>query len=126
MSSFWKTIFTKLNIDMLTSTAYHPQTDGQSERTNQTVEIALRYYLANPDNNWVDVLPYLSAVINNSINFTTGTSPNELCYGFRVHDNLNLLEGMPKEDLDRLRYVKRKDAEEAMAFANAESKARYD
>lgn len=32
------------------STAYHPQTDSQSERTNQTIEIALRYYLAKyPD-----------------------------------------------------------------------------
>src|SRR5207248_1883134 len=45
MSEFWKTTFNKLSISMLTATAYHPQTDGQSERTNQIIEIALRFLL---------------------------------------------------------------------------------
>ena len=47
MSSFWKHVFTILQVKFLTSTAYHPQTDGQSERTNQTVEIAMRYQLTS-------------------------------------------------------------------------------
>ena len=107
MSSFWRAIFQKLGIKMLTSTAYHPQTDGQSERTNQTVEIALRYYLSRPDTNWVESLPYISAIMNNSINFTTGFAPNELLYGFKVNDNLGLLEDLPPEDYDRLRQIHR-------------------
>ena len=40
-STLWRTIFARLETRLLMSTAYHPQTDGQSERTNQTVEIAL-------------------------------------------------------------------------------------
>lgn len=125
MLSFWRAIFKKLKVDILTSTVYYPQTDGQSERTNQTVEIALRYYLLKPDVNWVDVLPFISAVLNNSVNFTTGFAPNELAYGFRVNDNLNLLEDLPVEDYKRLRQVKRDAADEAIAFANAVSKLRY-
>lgn len=38
----WKIVFDKFEIKLLYSTAYHSQSDGQSERTNQTVEIALR------------------------------------------------------------------------------------
>ena len=43
LSAFWMALFTKLEVKLLYSTAYHPQIDGSSERTNQTVEIALRF-----------------------------------------------------------------------------------
>ena len=49
LSELWRTWFNQLNVQLLTSTSYHPQTDGQSERTNQTIEIALRYYLSTID-----------------------------------------------------------------------------
>ncbi len=39
----WQTLFEKLGVGLMYSTAYHPQTDGSSERTNQTVEIVLRF-----------------------------------------------------------------------------------
>lgn len=41
LSEVWKTIFDALDVKLLYSTAYHPQTDGQSERTNQTTEIKM-------------------------------------------------------------------------------------
>lgn len=41
LSRFWTVLFKKLGVKLLYSTAYHPQTDGSSERMNQTVEIAL-------------------------------------------------------------------------------------
>jgi len=114
-------------VSFLTSTAYHPQTDGQSERTNQSIEIALRYYLSvNPDSNWLEALPFLSAVSNNSMSFATGFAPNELSYGFRVNDNLMLLEDLPAEQYDKLRQIKRDAADEAISFANTVAKARYD
>ena len=125
MSAFWKAIFGKLQVSFLTSTAYHPQTDGQSERTNQTVEIALRYYVSR-DINWRQALPFISAILNNSTNTATGFSPNELTYGFRVNDNVNLLEDLPPQDFEKLRLLKREAADEAISFANAMSKHRYD
>ena len=60
MSAFWKEIFSRLHVKFLTSTAYYSQTDGQSERTNQLIEIALRFHLtSNPDDEWDEILPYL-------------------------------------------------------------------
>ena len=47
MSDLWRAIFKALGTELLVSIAYYPQTDGQSERTNQTVEIALRYFLTS-------------------------------------------------------------------------------
>lgn len=47
LAQMWRTIFHEMNTSLLYSTAYHPQTDGQSERTNQTTEIKLRYLLLN-------------------------------------------------------------------------------
>jgi hypothetical protein len=41
-----------MGVAMLTSTAYHSQTDGQSERTNQTIEVALRYRLTAHPVSW--------------------------------------------------------------------------
>src|SRR5437016_3878215 len=92
MSEFWKTAFKKLDVSMLTATAYHPQTDGQSERTNQTIEIALRFLLAEYSNShWTAFLPALTAITNNSVNRATGRTPTELMYGFRVNKGISLL-----------------------------------
>ena len=43
LSELWSTLFDMLGVKLLYSTAYHPQTDGSLERTNQTIEIALRF-----------------------------------------------------------------------------------
>lgn len=126
MSDFWKAIFRRLGTTLATSTAYHPQTDGQSERTNQTVEIALRFHLTTGTNDWLSVLPFLQASLNNSVTSVTGFAPNELVYGFRVRDTLGLLADLPPEDFNQLRLIKREEADDALAFVNAISKARYD
>ena len=131
MSDFWKEIFSLLGVKFLTSTAYHPQTDGQSERTNQTVEIALRFYLtAHPDAEWDQILPYIQSIINNSANAITGMAPNELCYGFKVADPTSLLLAaeppVSEEAFSKLRLIKREEADDAMAFASISMKARYD
>jgi len=49
LSTFWKALFEKLGVCLLYSTVYHPQTDGQSERTNQTVETMLRFFISTLD-----------------------------------------------------------------------------
>lgn len=41
LSKFWTALFTKPGVKLLYNTAYHPETNGSSERTNQTVEIAI-------------------------------------------------------------------------------------
>lgn len=71
-------------------------------------------------------MPFISAILNNLINFFTGFASNELAYGFRVNDNVNLLEDLPPQDFEKLRLIKREAADEAIAFANVMTKARYD
>jgi hypothetical protein len=61
--------------------AFHPQTDGLSERANQWVEQYLCLITAN-QTEWSKWLPMATAVHNNSKNSTTGFAPNELLIGW--------------------------------------------
>jgi Integrase zinc binding domain len=70
-----------LGINQNLSTAFHPQTDGLSEQTNQWVEQYLRLITTN-QNEWSKWLPMATAVHNNSRNSTTGFAPNELLIGW--------------------------------------------
>ena len=80
-SKFWQALMTQLGTKLAMSTAHHPQTDGQSERTNRTLEEALRSYVNYSMDNWVDQLPLLEFAINNSKQASTGQSPFFLNYG---------------------------------------------
>ena len=63
------------------STAYHPQTDGQTERTNRVVEEVLRVLVSPSQDDWDLWLPIVEFAINNSYNETTGNTPFFLNYG---------------------------------------------
>ena len=57
------------------STAFHPQTDGQTERANQTLEQYLRAYVNRRQNNWVSLLPLAQLAYNNQASDTTKETP---------------------------------------------------
>ena len=63
------------------STAYHPQTDGQSERTIQTIEDMLRACVLDFKGNWDDHLPLVEFAYNNSYHSSIGMAPYEALYG---------------------------------------------
>src|SRR6266702_2493 len=67
------------------STAYHPQTDGQSEHTNQWLEQYLRFWVNEWQDNWHAYLPLAEFVHNNWLNETTGESPFFVLYRFNPH-----------------------------------------
>lgn len=65
-------IFAKLNTKPVRSAVYHPQMDGQSERTNQAVKNAHRNLLAtHPGEGRISILPFLQGGLNNSGSTTT-------------------------------------------------------
>jgi hypothetical protein len=68
------------------STVYHAQTDGQSERTNQTIETYLRYVIASLDKvtDWPLVLPAMQRTFNSTRNASTNATPHELMYGLHL------------------------------------------
>lgn len=110
------------------STAYHPQTDGQSERTNQIIVIALRLLLSSTDaSKWVDLLPALQSSHNNSTG-TTGRSRNEIVYGFKTNDIPSLLtsrESNKDLDISVIRFVHRREAQNAIIWAASKTKSWY-
>ena len=74
-SRFWQTVFTHLGTDLKMSTAYHPETDGQSERANRTIEEMLRHYVHPLHDDWDRYLPVLEFAYNNSVNPSTHHTP---------------------------------------------------
>ena len=104
VSKFWRELWRVLGSTLRMSSAYHPQTDGQTEAMNRVVEMVLRCVLhADRDySSWESVLPTVEFVINNSPSQATGYTPFYLNYGFhpctpadliRDHD-ATLVEGV--------------------------------
>lgn len=81
-SNFWRQLSSLCGTELKMSTAYHPQTDGQTERTNRTLEQVLRAYCTYEQDNWVDLLPFATFAINNAEQSSTKTTPFFANYGF--------------------------------------------
>jgi Chromo (CHRromatin Organisation MOdifier) domain/Integrase core domain len=80
-SHFWKTLFKQLGTKLSMSTAFHPQTDGQTERMNRTLEEMLRAYSTYNQDQWDEYLPAAEFAYNNSKQLSTGHTPFELDCG---------------------------------------------
>jgi len=83
ISRFWKSLHVAMGTKLNFSTTYHPQTDGQSERTIQTLEDMLRACVLDLSGNWENHLPLVEFAYNNSFQATIGMSPYEALYGRR-------------------------------------------
>ncbi|KAL0935757.1 reverse transcriptase domain protein [Colletotrichum truncatum] len=81
-SKFWRSLISQLGSDHKMSTAFHPQTDGQTERINQIMETYLRCYVNYQQDNWVQLLPMAQFAYNSAVGESTKESPFYLNYGF--------------------------------------------
>jgi hypothetical protein len=84
VSTLWKRICQLLGIVRRLSTAYHPETDGATERMNQTVETYLRTFVNSSQDNWADLIPMAELAINNRDAHSTGVSPFFLAHGYHL------------------------------------------
>ncbi|GJP32570.1 hypothetical protein CLOM_g17192, partial [Closterium sp. NIES-68] len=82
-SKFWTKMWEQYGTRLHLSTAYHPQTDGQTERTNQTMEQLIRTTYTGPTD-WEDSLPLIEFAYNNAPSSTTAQSPFYLNYGLNL------------------------------------------
>ena len=80
-SHFWKTVFTSLGTNLNMSTAFHPQTDWQSERAFRTLQQMLRAFVSPRQDDYEEHLPLLEFAYNNNKQASTGFTPFVLCYG---------------------------------------------
>ena len=76
-SNFWKFLMGQIGIKHKLSTAFHPETDDQTERTNQSLEAYLRHYVNYAQNNWVSLLPMAQLALNNNASETTRESQRQ-------------------------------------------------
>ena len=92
-SKFWSSLCYFLGIKRRLSTAFHPQTNGQPERQNSTMEVYLQAFVNFEQNDWARLLPMAEFVYNNAKNTSTSFTPFELNCGYYPRVSY-------KEDLD--------------------------
>lgn len=81
VSKFWSHLHKLTGVKLKMSTAYHPETDGSSERSNKTVIQAIRFHVERNQKGWVRALPRVRFNIMNTINNSTGFTPFQLRLG---------------------------------------------
>lgn len=118
VSAFCLAVQQALLVKSSVSTTYHPETDGQTERTNQTMETYLRHFVSRFQENWADWLPMAEFCFNNSNSLSTNLSPFFACQGFHPRANsfttpseipradtfVSLLEATQVQLIDALRH----------------------
>jgi hypothetical protein len=80
-SQFWKSLHQAMGTRLDMSTAYHPQTDGQSERTIQTLEDMLRACVIDFGGSWDSHLPLIEFSYNNNYHSSIKCAPFDALYG---------------------------------------------
>ncbi|KAL0458159.1 UNVERIFIED_CONTAM: Transposon Ty3-I Gag-Pol polyprotein [Sesamum latifolium] len=114
-SHFWGSLHKALGTKLHFSTAFHPQTDGQSERTIQTLEDMMRACVIEFRGNWDDHLPLIEFAYNNSFHSSIGMAPYEALYGRKCRspicwdiEGLRQFEGpeLVQETVDKIQTVK--------------------
>lgn len=118
-SQFWADLCYLSRIKRRLSTAFHPQTDGQTERMNQTLEQYLRCFVNEEQTNWPALLNTAQFAMNQARNATTGISPAEALleynpeFHLRIEDNSSQTGDKPlvpaaKQRLEKLEEVRKR------------------
>jgi hypothetical protein len=81
LSSFWQALFQLQGTQLCMSSSYYPQSDGQTEVMNRTLEQYLRCFAGDQPRKWVEWLPLAEFSYNTSLHFSTKTTPFEAVYG---------------------------------------------
>jgi len=124
-SKFWKSLMDQLGTKHKLSTAYHPQTDGQTERINQVLEQYLRCYVNYRQDNWVGLLPMAQFAYNSST-AATGISPFYANYGlepeaFRQPRNIERLAQRVSMSVDLMKNLHKELSRDIEFIANKSS-----
>ena len=92
VARFWEQLQASLGTQLIRSSGYHPQTDGQTERINQILEDMLRACALTYSQKWDECLPLAEFAYNNSYQESIKMAPFEALYGRRCRTPLNWSE----------------------------------
>ena len=95
-ADFWAEVCQTCMIKRKMSTAYHPQTDGQSEALNRILEDYIRAYSAEDQTAWARLLPLAQYAYNNSRSSATGMSPNRALFGSDCRMRIDVADAVPQ------------------------------
>jgi transposase InsO family protein len=130
VAGFTKELYKLLGIKIAASTAYHPQTDGQTERVNQELEQYIRLFTNERQGDWDDLLPMAEFQLNNRIHTSTQETPFMLDtgrhprMGFEPRTGPSRIESA-SEFKERMKSAL-EEARSALTKAQEEMKTYYD
>jgi len=128
-SKLMQGLFKRLGIEGSYSTAYHPQTDGQTERINQELEQYLRIFCNYRQNNWSEFLPMAEFAYNNHIHSSTQQSPFFTARGYHPHSIMTQVarSSIPRADemADNIQKL-HEETKSAIKLAQENMKRHYD
>ncbi|XP_070005658.1 uncharacterized protein [Nicotiana sylvestris] len=129
-ANFWKTFQQGLGTKVNLSTTFHPQTDGQAERTIQTLEDMLHTCTLDFKGSWDDHLPLIEFAYNNNFHASIQMAPFEALYGRRCRSRIGLFEvgeaGLIGSDLMHQAMEKVKLIKERLKTAQSRQKSYSD
>ena len=100
-SRLWQELFRLFGVTLKMSSAYHPQTDGQTERVNQCLETFLRCFVSASPSKWIDWIYLAEYWYNTSWHSSLGHSPFYILYGHNPrHFGLTAADVVPSVSLD--------------------------
>jgi hypothetical protein len=110
VSKFWRALHKLTGVKLKLSSAYHPETDGSSERSNKTINQCIRYHVRRNQKGWVRALPRIHFDIMNSVNASIGFSNFQIRLGRspRIIPPLvpGIVDGPVSDEMDAMRARK--------------------
>lgn len=120
-SQWWRTFLEMLEIKPNLSTAFHPQSDGQTERVNQSIETHLRIFCEYDQSNWPELLPLAEFAHNSTHHSSIGMTPFYANLGY--HPRMSVTsDDTPLPDVnERLNTIRvaQEEAGDAITIANS-------
>ncbi|QSS59511.1 hypothetical protein I7I51_08946 [Histoplasma capsulatum] len=130
-SKFGSTLCYLLHVRRKLSTAFHPQTDGQTERLNQVIEHYLRTYCSYQQDNWIEWIPLAQWAYNNAFHASIKMTPSEAMIGRPTELRIDVeppSTGASKSAIEQVERMKQAEnrIRECLEAAKAAEKKYYD
>jgi hypothetical protein len=141
LNTFWSSLWSLLDTKLTKSTAFHPQTDGQTEVVNQMIVHILRMYNSKHPRTWDESLPYVQHSYNRALHSSTDHSPFQVGLGFQPLGPIDVAlplataqtDSSPDQSvidkatrfIERIQHI-RQQVQEILQKSNAKYKQRHD